>query len=867
MSEAPRTAPRQRRSRKTRFTTRLADFLARIVITLGGIGTIFAVSLVCLFLIWVVLPLFRQASLDIQGASSISEAGTSPIHVTIDEYRSISLVIFEGGRFESIAMDSGRILEQGTVLGDQRLTAFSYGAETGSTCFGFADGSVRLGHIGFDTRFFEADEVDAELRGLAEGERTEFERGVVARTPEDQFRIQTAKIDLDDPIIEATGGPVVLVGHVIRPTGPVVCTLNADGRLQAVSVRERRNMMTGETVRTEHSIELPYEPDPRGQPSHLITGGLGDNVYLAWPDGRAVRINILDLADPYVAESIDLIKEEGVELTQLTTLLGGNSLIAGDSIGRVGVWFLIKPEEAETRDGAQLVQSRNFQAGDAAISALASSRRSRTLAAGCADGMIRLFHVTSGLQLVEMHPEADSAPPAAVSRLAMAPKDDGLAVIAGSELYNVGLDLKHAEVSAASLFRPVWYEGYAHPAYVWQSSSGTDDFEPKFSLIPLIFGTIKATLYSLLFGVPLALLAAVYTSEFMNPKTRTPVKTTVELMASLPSVVLGFLAALVFAPFVERVLPVALAAFITLPFFCMFGAYLWQLLPRQFAIRMSRFRLWLIGATLPAGVVAAMFLGPLAERLLFGGDFKLWLNGQIGGIWGGWMLLFLPLCALFAVYFIATTIRPMLIRFSNSWTGLQCAAADLALFFIGLAAMFAAAGIVSFALSSLGLDPRGTYVDAYIQRNALVVGFVMGFAIIPIIYTISEDALSSVPEHLRSASLAAGATPWQTAVRIVIPTAMSGLFSAVMIGMGRAVGETMIVLMAAGNTPIMEWNIFNGFRTLSANIAVEMPEAVRNSTHFRILFLAALVLFFMTFIVNTVAEIVRLRFRKRAYQL
>jgi phosphate transport system permease protein len=158
-------------------------------------------------------------------------------------------------------------------------------------------------------------------------------------------------------------------------------------------------------------------------------------------------------------------------------------------------------------------------------------------------------------------------------------------------------------------------------------------------------------------------------------------------------------------------------------------------------------------------------------------------------------------------------------------------------------------------------------LDIYVQRNALIVGFVMGFAIIPIIYTLSDDALSSVPEHLRSASLGAGATQWQTATRIIIPTAMSGLFSALMIGLGRAVGETMIVLMALGNTPIMDWNIFNGARTLSANIAVELPEAVRNSTHYRTLFLAALVLFTMTFVLNTVAELVRLRFRKRAYQL
>jgi phosphate transport system permease protein len=161
----------------------------------------------------------------------------------------------------------------------------------------------------------------------------------------------------------------------------------------------------------------------------------------------------------------------------------------------------------------------------------------------------------------------------------------------------------------------------------------------------------------------------------------------------------------------------------------------------------------------------------------------------------------------------------------------------------------------------------GSLLDTFDQRNALVVGFIMGFAIIPIIYTLSEDALSAVPEHLRSASLGAGATPWQTATRIIVPTAMSGLFSALMIGLGRAVGETMIVLMAAGNTPVMDINIFEGFRTLSANIAVELPEAPVGETHYRTLFLAALTLFAMTFAVNTVAEMVRLRFRRRAWQL
>jgi phosphate transport system permease protein len=151
----------------------------------------------------------------------------------------------------------------------------------------------------------------------------------------------------------------------------------------------------------------------------------------------------------------------------------------------------------------------------------------------------------------------------------------------------------------------------------------------------------------------------------------------------------------------------------------------------------------------------------------------------------------------------------------------------------------------------------------YDQRNSLVVGLAMGFAVIPIIFTISEDAFSSVPSHLTAASLALGASRWQTATRVVLPTASPGIFSAVMIGFGRAVGETMIVLMATGNTPVLDWSIFNGMRTLSANIAVEVPEAPYGGSLYRTLFLAGLVLFLMTFFVNTLAEIVRQRLRER----
>jgi phosphate transport system permease protein len=268
-----------------------------------------------------------------------------------------------------------------------------------------------------------------------------------------------------------------------------------------------------------------------------------------------------------------------------------------------------------------------------------------------------------------------------------------------------------------------------------------------------------------------------------------------------------------------------------------------------------------------AGVLIAALLGEPLERLIFAGDVKQWLHGEIGTSFGAWLMLFVPLSSLAIAASASRWLDPAIMRVAGNWSSERFGAVELLRFAMLVIIAFAIASLVSWLLTVSGFDPRGTYVGTYVQRNALVVGFVMGFAIIPIIYTLADDALHAVPESLRSASLGAGATQWQTAVRVVVPTAMSGLFSAVMIGLGRAVGETMIVLMAAGNTPIMQLNIFNGFETLSAAIATEMPEAVRGSTHFRTLFLAALVLFGLTFIVNTVAELVRLRFRRRVVQL
>ncbi len=859
------------RDRKTKPTVHLIDAAARTLITVGGVGTILAVLTVCVFLVYVAVPVFLPAKLGASGRAQTqwsSQATQRPLHVESDEQQLIGWAMLPDGKVNVFQLDTKDLLWQVDLAPSEgpKLTAWTFSGEDATASLGYDDGTIRRGRIGFDVRFLSREETPRQALDLEVGQTCVAEiggvKGVVKRTPEDQFRFHSVGVDLQEPL-KVSQHAVLLMDQTVGGGGETFCVLTADGKLKLEEVRQRKDIRTRKVTTRLIESDLPFEPDPRrGPPMHLKLTGLGDNVLLVWEDGQAIRFDCRDRSSPMIAETLDLTPQVGVTVTRFGYMLGKVTFLVGDSTGSTVAWFRTRPESAPTKDGWVMTPAHRLPGPNAAVTAMGASTRTRLIALGYADGSARLYQVTSHKLLADLR--TDGSPIVSVS---VAPKDDGLLALSDSGLWRWTLDPGHPEITLASLFLPVWYESASGPEHVWQSTGGTDDFEPKFGLVPLIFGTIKATVYSLLFGVPLALLAAIYTSEFLHPRVKAYLKPTIELMASLPSVVLGFLAGNVIARFVEGYVPQVLAAFVAIPAGFLLGAHLWQMLPQHMAIRYAQWRFFCILLTLPASILAAMLLGPAMESVLFAGDIKAWLDGQVGSGWGGWFFILLPISAVGVAMLIARGVNPPLRNLTARCTRGQLALLSLGKFLLGAALACAAAAIFGGLLSVGGLDPRGSVVDTYVQRNAMIVGFVMGFAIIPIIYTLAEDALSTVPEHLRSASLGAGATPWQTATRIIIPTAASGLFSAVMIGLGRAVGETMIVLMAAGNTPLMEWNIFNGLRTLSANIAVELPEAVRGSTHYRTLFLAALCLFVMTFVLNTVAESVRQRFRKRAFQL
>ena len=904
------------RRRKTHPWVKAGDSLARAVITLGGIGTILAVLAVAVFLLAVALPLFRPARLTSERASSAmaapaaSSSSGSPSSQGVEKTVATCLGADEAGVVAWLvdahaAAESGDPADAGLVrvfsIADGKPLLTRTAAECGlarattitmlpgsiQAVVGCDDGSFRIGRLGLESTFRSANALPPAAVALAPGEAGVHEDVVVVRGHTGQYATVRMVTEFDAPASTSLQRPVIDADITMLSGGPLVAALDANGQVRMETISSRRNLLTDELVTTASGSTIDAKStDAKGDtggfvPRFVRVSELGDQLFLVAEDGAARRYEIRDVESPVLMESFDAVPDQvrtdqlqpgRQKVTCVARVFGGNALAVGDSAGVVRVFFATRAVDAAATDGLQMAVAKVFAsvAGsgpDHGITALAPSPRSRLLAVADASGGIRLVQTTTGATAATLAGGDPGGLEAPARQLLIAPRENRLLAADGARLAAWTLNAGYPEVSWRSLFGRVWYEKYPGHVHAWETT-GHESFESKFGLVPLIFGTLKATLYSMLFATPIAILAAIFASQFMHPNWKARIKPTIEMMASLPSVVLGFVAGLIFAPIIERSLMTVLAGFFGVPLTLLTGAFFWQLLPVGWRSRYAAWRFLLIAAVaLPAGVAVAAAAAAPMERLLFNGDVAAWLDGRGGSGFGGWVLALLPLAGVLSAMLVGRFVNPWLRRNSRGWSQQQAAIASLGTFAVGIALALALAIAAASFLDALRLDTRGGLFGTYVQRNALIVAIGMSFAIIPLIFTIADDALSSVPDHLRSASLGAGATPWQTAIRVIVPAAASGLFSAVMIGLGRAVGETMIVLMAAGNTPLMGWNLFNGFQTLSAAIATELPEAARGSAHYRVLFLAALTLFGMTFVVNTAAEIIRQRFRRRSHEL
>jgi phosphate transport system permease protein len=323
------------------------------------------------------------------------------------------------------------------------------------------------------------------------------------------------------------------------------------------------------------------------------------------------------------------------------------------------------------------------------------------------------------------------------------------------------------------------YAGYASKEYLWQTSVSNASQSPKYSVIPLIMGSVKASVLALIVALPLALGAAIYTAYFAPPHIRNAIKPSIEMLEAIPSVIIGFIAAVWLAPFAERYLISIFSVLILLPFVVLIIAAIHGFLHTR-----------------------------IAHKKL--ANWQLPLNAS---------LLLLGVVFIFALSLLITDYSH-----SEGYDSLVLVASNLTL-----------------------------------SKTAIVVSLALGVAIAPTIYTLIDDALFEVPEGVKQASFALGATKVQTLVRVVLVVAFPSIVSAIMLGFGRAFGETMIILMVTGNTPIANWDLLSGLRTLTSNLAIELQEAPVDSTVYHILFLTAAILFAFTFVVNTIAALLKRR--------
>lgn len=729
---------------------RLLDRFAKVLISAGGIFIIVSILAMMVFIASEAIPLWSKTRIepaDEVRPSALSRAGSTPALAPIvgtNEYQELLLAVSERGYAEVVRLPGG------SSLWSDSLPEFASTPIRAAAPLDAAGIEWLVGTSNGDVHFLR---LESNLEVLEDGRHYRPEVIVSAAIP------------------IAPGREIRTVAGTRAESGVLALIYAGDDSLHLVGREESRNLF-GE-VRTS---ETHGRTSLGGRvPTALAVGYGGDRVYVGTDAGTLLAFR----SDPTsgFAAPVETAVLSNSGITALGMLNGGHSLVVGGSRGEVELWFPARAVEADAPE--RLFRARAFRPHDAAVMGVVASRRDRSFATWDRNGRVHLQHGTTRAQLAAF--DVGSTAP---TTLCFATRGDGLTAAGGDgrvRIYRV--EAPHVDFSFGAALQKVQYEGSSRSEYVWQSTGSTDEFEPKLSLVPLLFGTMKGTWYALLFSVPIAILAATYTALFMHPRLRAIIKPTMELMAALPSVVLGFLAGLWLAPILERAMPGFLLLPLVLPGVVLLTGALWRRLPRQTRSQVMPGAESLGLVVLLALAIQLVFSTNVALNRAFDGGFLNWLY------------------------------QSMHIR--------------------------------------------------YDQRNALVIGVAMGLAVIPIIFTISEDSISNVPRSLWAGSLALGATPWQTAWRVILPAASPGIFSAVMIGFGRAVGETMIVLMATGNTPIMDWGPLNGFRTMAANIAVEIPEAPHHGTLYRVLFLTAFVLFLITFVANTAAEIVRNRLRRQ----
>ncbi|CAM2067706.1 ABC transporter permease subunit [Sulfidibacter corallicola] len=742
---------------------RLWDSMARKVITLGGFSILLCLALIMGFLILETLPLLKSGSYDLIGPIAAPGKSSPTVYVGSDPNGQQAYWLDRSGH-----LNVGNLTSQGVA---EIHTRISLNPATDSV--GKGEAPVPL---------MEVRPIQQDLFLLVWGdgtltcERLHFKRpgSDEVMDPsfqrERQFELAT---DLAWPDHHNWG-----VGGWFEDALTAAFPL-VEGRILLgrwpLSARQGPNELPLhrppplKPERAEGHLAV-HHLNRHGEVTALAVSRNGARLYVGSGTGWLSVWDLEDLNAPRLLTEEQVIAG-GDAIQALDLIFGDLSVMIGDASGGISVWGYVP----QRRGG--LVNLHSFDSFGEPVARMTAFPSTKLFLAQSDRGGMRLFHLTSAKTLFEMN-----APATLTELFAGADGHSLQAMDEQGSFWFWRFSLDHPEITFRTLWRSVLYEGYPESDFVWQSSSAANDFQPKMSLVPLLFGTLKGASYGLLFALPIAVLTALYVSHLMHPKWRQFIRPAIELMAALPTVVIGFFASVWLAPLVaDHLIGMGLVVLV-LPWLIGLGILLLLRSKRGVTGREFLWGIPLFGIS----TWLAFALGTQVERIFFDSEFKLWL------------------------------------------------------------------------FEHFRMIPD--------QRNSVLVAFALGFATIPLVFSITEEALRNVPRSLTAAAFALGSSRWQTLRYVVLPQAFPGILAAALIGFGRAIGETMIFLIVSGNTPILSASIFNGMRALTANIVIEIPEAPVGSSLYRVLFLSASLLLAITFLVNTLAEVVRARLYKR-YEL
>ena len=609
LKRSPSTSINERVFRRAKIW----DAIARYFIVGGGILVIVCVIGILLLIASVSLPLFLPPGQEILARFQLKQHGSTRfLSAAMDEYLETASFLDEKGLWHFYDMKKGSVLlqKQSQPPGDTALKVHNvefYGQNLFTLVW--EDGSASVLQVQFLPQFTE------------KGRLTIHDLLEVASFP-----------------ANGRGTPIKTLARASLPDDDnprqSLVQLFPGNRIEITQKIIEEDFLGN---RQTESFTTSLQATPAGNFTAFTMDGASRNLYAATDQGELWHWSLEEPGKAELLQNFTAFHDKRM-ITALNLVFGDISLAVGDQKGQVTSWFLVPDPQNETHKKLQRVHT--LPSHDSPVVQLIPSRVDKSLLSLDEEGIIHWDHTTTERQLLrfaaEIPPDRsqDSLTEHRIKTFNTAPRGNGLlAMDARNQVTLWKVENPHPEISWKTLFGKVLYEDYPAPDYVWQSSSASDDFEPKFSLVPLIFGSFKGTFYAMFLAIPLALFGAIYTSQFANESFRRFIKPGIEVMAAMPSVIIGFMIALWLAPIVEDYVLAFFLSLLFIPLATLLFVGVWFLVRHQIWAKWVEAKGYEFLLMIPVTIVACLATIPfqeLAQQFFFAGNFNQWLFDALG---------------------------------------------------------------------------------------------------------------------------------------------------------------------------------------------------------------------------------------------